>query len=810
MLAPISWLKDYVDINVSAEKLAKKLVAIGFEVEDIIYQNRRATNVVVGKIIHVEKHPNADRLRVTKIDIGSGEIQVVTNVPVEGGETIAVALDGAKLADGHEIKRGELRGVTSEGMLCGLEEVGLSADEAEGQKQGDILRFEEGTPLGINALDALGFDDVILDVAVTANRPDCNSIYKLSKEVAVALGTSCREPHINFEPAPSDKQNIYGFSGTKISDLLKGVEVQNPELCPRYMAAGVKNIRIQPSSKLIRSRLRAVGIRPINNIVDITNYVLTEIGQPMHAFDSRDLEGSKIVVRNATDGEICVSLDGKQNKLNKYMLVICDEVRPVAIAGIMGGKDSGIKDDTHEIIFEAAKFARDNIRRTSRTLNLRSDSSTRFEKGIDFASQQLGLERALTMIYESGAGDILDGSYDVKIQYQKEREIPFTLKKLKEILGCNVPKATLISILARLGISVSEADGRLVAHVGEDREDIVGVNDIAEEFIRVYGYRHIKPTLFEYASLTEGGKPDSIRVVDLVKDVLCASGLREAVTYSFTSPTFKTKLRLPDDDARVKTIKLVNPIGEALSVMRTTLTHSMLETLAYNVTHFVSHAELFEVARVYLPKSLPLSELPDEREKVCIGIYGEGADYFKLKGAVENLLEALNVSNAEYVRSSEPFLHPGRGADVIIGGEKAGYLGEVHPDVAADYGVDNFRLYVAELFIDKIAGEDALKHHSFAPFTRFPVVERDLAVVVDEEVFASDMLKAAASAKAADLVGFKVFDTYRSEAIGEGKKSVALRFYFANLTRTLTDAEINASMDKILSALKRKVGAKIR
>ncbi len=797
MLAPISWLKDYVDINVSPETLAKKLVGIGFEVEDIIYQNKKATSVVVGKIINVEKHPNADRLRVTQIDIGSGVIQVVTNVPVEGGETIAVALDGAVLADGHAIKRGELRGVLSEGMLCGLEEVGLSAEETDGQKAGDILRFEEGTPLGTNALDALGYDDVILDVAITANRPDCNGIYKLAKEVAVALSTECRDPHIGYKTAGGD-----------VNDVVS-VEVKNSDLCPRYMAAAVKNIRIAPSSKLIQKRLRAVGIRPINNIVDITNYVLTEIGQPMHSFDRRELGGDKILVRTAAVGESIVTLDGKKNTLNDSMLVICDAYRPVAVAGIMGGEDSGIKADTSEVVFESAKFARDNIRRTSRALNLRSDSSARFEKGVDFASQELGLKRALTLVYECGAGDIVDGVIDVAVDYAKVREIPFTIKKLRDILGCNVPKARLINILQKLGIAVRDEGGSLVAVVKEDREDIVGVNDIAEEFIRVYGYRHIKPTLFEYAALTEGGVPDGVKVIDKIKDTLCACGLREAVTYSFTSPQFADKLRLPADDDRRAAVKLMNPIGEALSVMRTTLAHSMLETLAYNVTHFVSEAALFEVARVYLPHSLPLEELPEEREKIAIGAYGEGVDYFVVKGAVENLLDAMNATDVKYVRSAEPFLHPGRGADIYVNGVKAGYIGEVHPDVAKDYGVDNFRLYIAELFADCITA-DALERRKVAPFTRFPVAERDLAVVVDEEVFASDMTDAASKAKAKDLVGLKVFDTYRGEQIGEGKKSVAIRFYFANLERTLTDVEINQQMDAILSALKRKVGAKIR
>ena len=458
MLVPISWLKDYVDINVSIPTLAKKLVGIGFEVEDIIYQESQATNVVVGKIVKVEKHPNADRLRVTQIDVGTKTIQVVTNVPVEGGETIAVALDGAHLADGHDIKRGELRGVLSEGMLCGLEEVGVTEDDVQNQKTGDIIRFAEGTALGQNALKALGYDDVILDVSVTANRPDCNSIYKMAKEVAVALNTDCREPVIDYKVT---------LPGVNVSDMVS-VDVRNQELCPRYMAAGVKNIKIFPSSQKIKSRLRAVGIRPINNIVDITNYVLIEIGQPMHSFDKRELTGGEIVVRNAKDGETIVTLDGKENKLNESMLVICDSDSPVAVAGIMGGANSGIQDDTNEVVFEAAKFARDNVRRTSRTLNLRSDSSARFEKGIDFASQEYGIKRALTLVYQSGSGDIVDGLIDVKVDYQSLREIPFTTKKIQEILGCKVPKNTLISILARLGIQVKQDGKQLVALVKED------------------------------------------------------------------------------------------------------------------------------------------------------------------------------------------------------------------------------------------------------------------------------------------------------------------------------------------------------
>ncbi len=799
MLVPISWLKDYVDINVSIPTLAKKLVGIGFEVEDIIYQEKQATNVVVGKIVKVDKHPNADRLRVTQIDIGGKTIQVVTNVPVEGGETIAVALDGAHLADGHDIKKGELRGVLSEGMLCGLEEVGVTVDDVQNQKAGDILRFEEGTTLGQNALKALGYDDIILDVSVTANRPDCNSIYKMAKEVAVALNTDCREPVIDYKVCSC---------GAKVTDMVS-VDVQNQDLCPRYMAAGVKNIKIFPSSQKIKSRLRAVGIRPINNIVDITNYVLIEIGQPMHSFDKRELEGNRIVVRNAKENEVIVTLDGKENKLNESMLVICDSDRPVAVAGIMGGANSGIQDDTNEVVFEAAKFARDNIRRTSRALNLRSDSSSRFEKGIDFASQEYGIKRALTLVYQSGSGDIVDGLIDVKVDYQSLREIPFTTKKISEILGCKVPKNTLVSILARLGIEVREDGKQLVALVKEDREDIVGVNDIAEEFIRVYGYSHIKPTLFEYAGLAEGTLPDKNKFVNVIKDTLKACGLMESVTYSFTSPKFAALLNLDENDTARNAIKLKNPLGEALSVMRTTLAHSMIETLVYNVTHFNKSARLFEIANVYLPKSLPLEELPIEESRLCIGEYGDGADYFELKGAIEQVFRALHI-DVKYARANMPFLHPGRSAEIFVGDKCVGYLGELHPDVQKNYGVDNTRIYVAEISVDGIFNKNSLEKSKCKPFGKFPNIERDLAVVVDDGVLAQDIVDAVKGAKIKFLQDVKVFDEYKSEQIGKNKKSVAMSFTFSSLERTLTDDEIAAEMAKILSALKRKVGAKIR
>ena len=796
MLAPISWLKDYVDINVTPEELAAKLVAIGFEVEGIEYQAKKASLVKTCKILSVEKHPAADRLRVTQVDVGGKTIQVVTNVPVKGGEYTAVALDGAVLADGHAIKRGELRGVLSEGMFCGPEEIGLSAADIDGQKEDDILRFPEGTPLGEDAAVALGFDDVVLDVSVTANRPDCNSIYKLAKEVAVALGTECREPEIRYEA-----------TGADVGDAV-GVEVRNRELCPRYMAACVRNVKIFPSPEKMRKRLRAVGIRPINNIVDITNYVLTEIGQPMHAFDLRYLAGGRIVVRNAEEGERIVTLDGKENKMTSSMLAICDAEKPVAVAGIMGGEYSGIQADTSTIIFESAKFARDSVRRTSRALNLRSDSSARYEKGIDFASQEYGLKRALTLIYETGSGEIGKGLIDIKVDYAEVRDIAFTTAKIARILGCAVPEKKLVDILSRLGIPVSKKeDGTLVAHVPDARSDIDGVNDIAEEFIRVYGYSHVKPTLFRHSGLTRGGVPADIAFRNKVKEELAAEGLSECITYSFTSPTFADKLRIPADSDLRKWVELVNPLGEALSVMRTVLTHSMLEVLAYNAAHFNKSAALFEIAKTYHPHSLPLTELPEEREKLVIGMYGADTDFFTLKGVIEGLFDALHVKAAFGV-SGLPFLHPGRGADISADGTHVGFAGEIHPDVAEEYGAD-VRMYAAELDLAALYGV-CKGGCGFKAFSKYPPVERDLAVVVADGVHAGDMIAAAESAGAEHLTGSDVFDVYRGAQVGEGMKSVAMSFTFSSVERTLTDDEIAAEMQKILSALESAFGAKIR
>lgn len=796
MLAPISWLKDFVDINVSPETLAKKLVAIGFEVEEIFYQSKQAQKVVTGKILSVEKHPSADRLRVAQVDVGKSVIQVVTNVAVEGGENVAVALDGAVLAGGATIKRGELRGVLSEGMLCGLEEVGVEADAVEGQVKGDIIRFADGTALGQNALVALGYDDVVLDVAVTANRPDCNGIYRLAKEVAVALGKDCREPEI-----------AYTTSGDSVKNMIS-VEVRDNDLCPRYMAGGVRNVRIFQSPLKIRSRLRAVGIRPINNIVDITNYVLTEIGQPMHAFDRDYLAEHRIVVRRADEGEHIITLDGKDNVLTSDMLTIRDGVKPVAVAGVMGGENSGINDNTTEIIFESARFARDSVRRTSRALNLRSDSSARYEKGVDFSAQEYGLKRALTLVCQTGSGDVAEDLIDVAVAHEKDRKIAFTVREIEDILGCKVPVGKMKSILSRLGIAVEKGEGKTyVAHIPDAREDIALVNDIAEEFIRVYGYSHIEPTLFAASSLTKGGKPEFIEFRDTVKETLVGLGFDETITYSFISPSFVEKLGISPESPVAQPVPILNPLGENMSVMRTTLLPSMIETLAYNAAHFNKSARLFEAARVYFADKLPLEDYADEKDHLVIGAYGDGFDFFALKGAVEGVLDAVHAEG-EFRRSDLPFLHPGRAADVYVGGVKVGYLGEIHPDTASAYDAEE-RLYCAEIDLAALnAAERGTT--SFVAFSKYPPAERDLAVVVADGIPAGDMLVAVKNGKIKNLVSAEIFDVYKGAQVGEGKKSVALGFAFASPVRTLTDEEIAAEMKKILGILKRGFAAEIR
>ena len=800
MKVTINWLKDFVDIDIPARELADKLVGVGFEVEEIIDPRENIKNVVLGKILSIEKHPDADKLVVCQIDVGTEILQIVTGANnIAEGDLVPVAKDGSRLPDGKTIKKGKLRGVESCGMLCSGEELGLTEADYEGAGvYGILIMNREKAALGTDINDVLGNDDVVLDIGVTANRPDCNSVYGIAGEIAAVLKKPLRAPKLDYT----------ADSASKTEDIVS-VEVAAPEICRRYMAAAVTDIKIAPSPEYIRKRLKAVGLRPISNMVDITNYVLIEMGQPMHAFDERDICGGKIVARRANNGEKIVTLDGKEYSLTDNMLVIADAEKANAVAGVMGGMNSGIREDTSLVVFESACFARDSVRRTSRSLGLRSDSSARFEKGVDFSCQPLGLKRALALVQEFGCGKIARGVIDVCVPIPEKKPIVTTCEKIDGILGIKIADEEKLSILKSLRISAEVKDGKLICIPPEERDDLESANDIAEEIIRYHGYDKINGTLMDKGRQTVGGKTRVQRNEDKIKEIAVSCGMHETLTYSFISPSFADILRLSADDPLRHTVEIVNPLGEDMSVMRTQLAYSMLGTLASNILKSQKAARAFEVASVYLPKDgkTPIEVQPEEQTHIVLGAYGKDEDFYTMKGIVELILKAFGV-DVKYVRSSVPYLHPGRSADIMKGNKSMGYLGEAHPAVARAMNVSE-RMYIAELNIDLINKYEKTAY-KFEPISKFPPVERDIAVVVAEEVSGADILDAVKSAGGAIMREADIFDVYRSESLGKGKKSVAVNMVFRADDKTLTDEEIAEKTDKILAKLKDKLGAELR
>lgn len=791
MKVSLSWLKDFVDIDVDVNTLADKLVSAGFEVEEIIDASANMKNVVLGKIVKLEKHPDADKLQICQIDVGKDElVQIVTGAQnVSEGDLVPVALDNSLLPTGQEIKKGKLRGVASNGMLCSGEELKLTEDDYKGASvYGILIMNGEKYPLGTDMNVVLGNDEVVLDVAVTANRPDCNSVLGIAREVATVLRKPLKMPDTSFK---TDKS-------LKVEDFVD-VDVQAPDLCPRYMAAAVKDIKITKSPEIIQKRLKSVGLRPINNIVDITNYVLIEIGQPMHAFDKNNLGGGKIIPRRAKIGEKIVCLDEKEYTLDDSMLVICDADKPCAVGGVMGGLNSGINENTNTIVFESAKFLRDNIRRTSRKLNLRSDSSFRYERGIDFDSQRLGIMRALSLIDKYGWGKIADGIIDRLNGDLTRNTVVTSVAEINSILGIEVPENVVLEILNSLQIESTLKDGVLTCVCPAFRDDIENANDLAEEVIRLYGYDKIECTLLDKAHQTLGGKTREQQNVDIIKEICVSQGMSETLTYSFTTPKCFDILRMSAEDERRNCVKLLKPLGEDLSVMRTTLAYSTISMLASNFIKSNKTAKLFEVAKVYLPKDKDMKQLPDEVLMLGMGMYGQGVDFFTMKGAVEVLLKKFGIK-ADYTRADISYLHKGRSAQINVGKIVLGYLGEVHPQVADSFDVGE-RMYIAEINVDML-NSLADYSYTFVPIAKYPPMERDIAVVVDEKVAGGDLLACVRKGGGSLLVDASVFDIYRNkEALGADKKSVAINLVFRLNDRTLTDEEVNAKMNRILTKL---------
>ncbi len=804
MKVPYSWLKEFVKTDIPAEELQAKLFSCGFEVEELIYLGKDVEGVFTGKIVTCEKHPDADRLTVCKVDCGSfGVKQIVTAATnVFEGAVVPCALDGATVK--HEggvqkIKTGKLRGAVSEGMFCSGEELGIGDDFYEGAEVNGILILDMGTPLGVDIRPIVGIDDYIFDIAVTANRPDCQSIAGIAYEVAAVLGI----PHDGFLP-PCPYKAVQ-------SDVRFTVEVREPALCPRYIGGYVKNVVIGKSPQWLRRRLALCGMRSVNNIVDITNYVLLEVGQPMHAFDRRFLSGDTVIVRRAEEGEQITTLDGKQFTLHPENLLICDAERPVALAGIMGGLDSEIREDTAEVFFEAASFVRDSVRKTSRALGQRSDSSARFEKGVYPVFPHLGMQRALWLVQELGCGTptfkLYIPNYTDK-QEMPRRKIETTYEAIDSLLGIHVPKEEVNGILGRLGFEISDMGATFTAAVPLWREDIDGWPDLAEEVIRMYGYDHIAPTFLENATVTHGGLTPAQREELHFKEVLAAEGYFEAYGYSFYSPKDFDLLKLPQDAPERVAVTVKNPLGEDLSVMRTILAPTMLSNVVRNVRRGNDSGRLFELANVYLADMVPLEKLPEERTHLSLGLWGEG-DFFDLKGAFEAIAEAFGLKFT-YEKGEKPFLHPGITAIVKMGEKEVGWLGELHPTLAEELALER-RVCLGELDYKAIS-KKFRKGIAYHAIPKFSAVQRDLAVVVGEEVTCAAVetciLRACKAATRAEL-----FDVYRDARIGAKKKSMAFRITFAPdpmSEKGLAAETVDGFIDKILANLKHNLNAELR
>lgn len=798
MIAPFSWLKEYVDIDVSAEELQEKLFSCGFEVEELTYLGKDVVNVVTGKILSCEKHPDADRLTVCRVDCGAhGEKQIVTAATnVFAGATVPVALDGSTvLHEGgvQKIKTGKLRGIPSEGMFCSGEELGINDDFYAGAEVNGILILDDGTPVGEDIRPVVGIDDWLFDIAITANRPDCMSIYGVAREVAAVL----KKP---LKPLETDYTEVK-------TDVKIPVTVKEPTLCPRYIGHFVTDVKIGVSPRLMRRRLALSGVRSVSDIVDITNYVLLEVGQPMHAFDRSFLRGGEIIVRRADEGEKIVTLDEKEFTLTGDNLLIADKEGGVALAGIMGGLNSEIKPDTKEVFFEAAKFARDSVRKTSRALGQRSDSSARFEKGIDAATGELAMNRALHLVQKLGCGKPTSYRIDVNNADMKPKIVITTYEKINAILGIEVPRAEVVAILTRLCFAVYEdkTNGRLVVGVPLWREDIDGEADLAEEVIRSYGYSHVQSTFLENATVTHGGYDAAQKRELALKRALAEEGFFEACNYSFYSPKAFDLLRLPEDAKERKAVKILNPIGEDLSVMRTVLAPSMIDNIVRNVRRGNTEGRLFEVANVYLA-DLPLKEQPKEVKRVVLGQWGD-LDFFAMKGALEGVAERLGVS-LKFTEGARTFLHPGVTADVICNGRNAGYLGRLHPAIAEELALEK-DVYLCELDYAALGEKREIAVQSLSAF---PDVQRDIAFVVDEKVTCAEaeecILRAVKAVKKAEL-----FDVYRGLQVGKDKKSMAFRLTFAsdaNAEKPLSSETTDGYFKKILGALQHTLGAELR
>ena len=795
MKVSLEQLKTYVEINVPAEELCDRMVMAGFEVEEAINTAETMQNVVVGKILQITPHENSDHLVICQIDVGAAEpVQIVTGADnVFEGAYVPAALHNSTLPNGMNIKSGKLRGVASNGMLCSGGELCITEDDYEGAEVNGILILKGEPVPGTDMRDILGLNDWIIDFKITANRPDCQSILGIAREIGVVLGTEFKPPVPTFKTVGDD-----------INNYMK-LEVKNFDICPRYVGRFVKNIKIEPSPAWMKRALKASGMRPINNIVDITNFVMLETGQPLHAFDYRDIKGAEIIVRNAAEGEKITTLDDKEHTLTSEMLVIADAENPSCLAGIMGGLNSEIKDDTKDLFLESAKFRRDSVRRTARALGVRTESSARFERGTDIMNTEYASNRALQLIYELGAGEIVDGVLDANNGLPAERELKVSVQKINALLGLQIPAETMANILNSLHIPTVLQGDTLNCKIPSFRDDIEYMADIAEEVMRIYGYDHIVGTPISGAVLRGSVTPERA-LDDKVKSLLTANGMYEIATYSFIGSHSADVLGLPEGDSRLNSIKILNPLGDEYSVMRTQLVTSMLTVISTNMNRKNSAARFFEISKRFVPKSLPMTEQPDELKTLSLGLYGENEDFYTLKGVVEQVME-LCGAEVRFEKADEPYLHPGRAARAVVNGKTVAVLGEVHPLTAEKLDL-NARAYVAEIYLDMLA-DNEIPLVIYSPLPKFPAVSRDLALLCSAETPVGDLLEIIKKAGGKLLETASIFDIYEGSQIPEGKKSVAFSLSLRSSEATLTDEQIETVMNKVIKKLS-EAGAELR
>ena len=797
MNTSLSWIKAYVpDLNVTAQEYTDAMTLSGTKVEGYEVLDADLHKIVVGQIDKIEKHPDADKLIICQVNVGAETIQIVTGANnVHEGDKVPVVLDGGRVAGGHEpgsrveggvkIKKGKLRGVESFGMMCSIEELGSNREMYPEAPEEGIYIFPEETEVGANAVEVLGLNDVVFEYEVTSNRVDCFSVVGIAREAAATFGKEFHPPVVT--PTGNDED---------VNAYIK-VRVENEDLCPRYCARVVKNIKIGPSPKWMQRRLASVGIRPINNLVDITNYVMEEYGQPMHAYDLDTIAGKEIVVRNAEKGEKFTTLDGQERELDETVLMICDGEKSIGIAGIMGGENSMITDDVKTMLFEAACFDGTNIRKSSKKVGLRTDASGKFEKGLDPNNAQAAIDRACQLIEEMGAGEVVGGMVDVYSKKKEPVRVPFDPDAINELLGTQISKEDMIGYFEKIGIVYDEASGEVVTPTF--RHDLFRMADLAEEVARFYGYDNI-PTTLPRGEATTGKLSFKLRVEEVARDIAEFCGFSQGMTYSFESPKVFDKLLIPEDSSLRQAVEIMNPLGEDYSIMRTTPLNGMLTSLATNYNRRNKNVRLYELGNIYLPKALPLTELPKERMQFTLGMYGEG-DFFSMKGVVEEFFEKIGLHKKEVYdpNSGKPYLHPGRQANILYDGVVVGYLGEVHPDVADTYGIGT-RAYIAVIDMPEIV-ERATFDRKYTGIARFPAVTRDISMVMPKEILVGQIEDVIEKKGGAYLESYALFDIYEGAQIKEGYKSVAYSIVFRAQDKTLEDAEVTEAMNRILKAL---------